>query len=204
MGRESYRVIDPADPATASPPLVHLGAPVSRQGKGCAANEDVLSTWMRPFLIAALLLPAALPAFAAGKVAYGSHIGMEVTVDHVSGLNSDHARIDVERTAADARASCIGYVQDTSEKCIRDTLSDAHVGNEFHGSCTTGHFVSLSGDAFHFVGENRRRRDDDVLWTKYIILNDKGDPLNAEVASGYLTMLDQFEALCPNRAFGHQ
>ena len=115
---------------------------------------------MRPALLAALFCAAAQPALAAGKVFYGSRVGMTVTVRHVSGIGTDHARIEVEHTPADAKSCCVEYSNDRSAKCVRDTLAETHLSDEFRGNCTSGRFVTLYGDARRFMGENRRRTND--------------------------------------------
>ena len=158
-------------------------------------------TRVRPALLVASLCCAALPALAAGKVYYGSRACMTVTVRRVSGIGTDHARMEVEHTAADARAFCVEYSNDRSSKCVRDALADTHINDEFHGNCDTGRFVSIGGDALRFMGENRRRNKDGTD-PRYIIRDEKGEVLDGSSASGYPVYLDQFKALCPGKVFG--
>ena len=163
-------------------------------------GRDLMRT---PALAAFLCCVASLPAFAAGKVFYGSRAGMTVTVRHVSGIGTDHARIEVEHTPADAKAFCIEYENDRSAKCVRDTLEETHINDEFHGNCITGRFVTLYGDARRFMGENRRRTSDGMN-PHYTILDEHGQALTGDSASGYGVDLGQFKALCPGRVFGEE
>ena len=150
-------------------------------------------------LLAAVFCLAAAPAFASGKIFYGSRVGMQVTVRSVSGIGSSHAIIHVEHTPADAKTFCVEYSNDISQKCVRDTLRKTHLNDVLEGDCTSGRFVSLFGDHLRFIGENKHPQDGEP---KYRIVDDKGEALDGSGASGHGYNLEQFEALCPARAFG--
>ena len=50
-------------------------------------------------------------AHAAGSIAYGSRVGMEVTVVGVSGIGTSHAVIRVKHTRENAKTFCTEYEQ---------------------------------------------------------------------------------------------
>ncbi len=52
------------------------------------------------------------PAFAAGKIYYGSRAGATVTIKSMSGLDTSHAMIQAEHTREDAIGFCKDYVQE--------------------------------------------------------------------------------------------
>jgi hypothetical protein len=144
-------------------------------------------------IFAALLV--AMPALAAGKLYYGSRIGMEVDVIGVSGIGTSHAVIRTRHTRENARAFCKQYANDLSERCIEQQLRDTHLNDQIEGNCETGWFTTLYGEQLHFIGENKRRRETDP---RYIIMNGR-EPLDGSSASGYPYNLEQFKALCPAR-----
>ena len=149
---------------------------------------------------AALLCLSGAPVWAAGKLDYGSRVGMEVTILSMSGIDSAHAEIHVKHTAADAKKFCVEYSQDRSRACVERTLRDTRLNDVLIGNCTTGEYTSLYGDRLRFAGENKRRQDGAP---KYRILGTDG-PLDGTSASGYGYNLSQFEALCPSKAFGSE
>jgi hypothetical protein len=137
-------------------------------------------------------------AHGAGSVSYGSRAGMEVTLIAVSGIGTTRAVIRVKHTRENARAFCTEYANDKSEACVDRTLRETRLNDQLEGNCETGWFTSLYGERLRFIGEAKHRGEIDP---KYIILSD-GKPLDGSSASGYSYDLEQFEALCPNRAFG--
>jgi hypothetical protein len=137
-------------------------------------------------------------AHGAGSIYYGSRAGMEVTVVGVSGIGTTHAVIRVKHTRENARTFCTDYANDKSEACVDRTLRETRLNDQLEGNCETGWFTSLYGERLRFIGEAKHKGEFDP---KYIILSD-GKPLDGSSASGYSYDLEQFEALCPNRAFG--
>jgi hypothetical protein len=65
------------------------------------------------------------PAWAAGKIYYGSRAGMTVTVRSMSDLDTSHAKIITEHTKDDAIGFCRDYAQEdpVTENCIRQELA---------------------------------------------------------------------------------
>jgi hypothetical protein len=104
----------------------------------------------------------------------------------------------VKHTRENAKAYCTEYGQDQSKDCVDRTLRETRLNDQLEGNCETGWFTSLYGERLRFVGEAKKRGEFDP---KYIILSN-GKPLDGSSASGYGYNLEQFEALCPNRAFG--
>ena len=137
-------------------------------------------------------------AHAAGSIAYGSRVGMEVTVVGVSGIGTSHAVIRVKHTRENAKTFCTEYEQDQSEECVDRVLRETRLNDQLEGNCESGWFISLYGERLRFIGEAKHRGEVDP---KYIILRDRR-PLDGTSASGYGYDLSQFEALCPARAFG--
>jgi hypothetical protein len=146
-------------------------------------------------LITLMVLLLASPAEAAGKLYYGSRVGMEVDIIGVSGIGTSHAVIRTHHTRENAKVFCQEYAHDQSEECVSRELRETHLNDQIDGNCETGWFTTLYGDRLHFIGENRRRRDTDP---RYIILSNN-KPLDGSGASGYGYNLEQFKALCPAR-----
>ena len=135
---------------------------------------------------------------AAGTLSYGSRVGMEVTVVGLSGIGTSRAVIRVNHTRENAKAFCTEYANDQSDDCVDKTLRETLLNNEIEGNCETGWFTSLYRERLQFIGEAGKREE---FGPKYIILRN-GEVLDGSSASGYSYDLEQFEALCPNRAFG--
>jgi len=146
-------------------------------------------------LFALIGLIGVSPAFAAGKIYYGSRVGMEVDVVGVSGIGTSHAVVRTRHTRENAKAFCEQYANDPSEECVDRELRETHLNDQIEGNCETGWYTTLYGEHLRFIGENRKRRDGDP---RYVILSD-GKPLDGSGASGYGYDLEQFKALCPAR-----
>lgn len=133
---------------------------------------------------------------AAGKIYYGSRAGMQVTVVGVSGIGTRDAVVRVRHTPENAKAFCVEYSNDTSRACVERTLRETRLNDEIRGDCVSGRFTTLYGESLRFVGETRHPADGDP---KYVILRGR-ERLDGSGASGYSYDLEQFAALCPNRA----
>ena len=151
---------------------------------------------MRYALAAMILAVSAASAFAAGRIPYGSRVGMEVTVTGVEGIGTANAAIRVRHTRENAKEFCVEYAQDNSAECVQQTLREVRINDELRGNCQSGRFITLSGDTLRFAGPNRRKGN---FEPKYTIIGTNG-PLDASTASGYYTALSQFNALCPGIA----
>ena len=151
---------------------------------------------MRYALAAAMLISLVEPTIAAGRIPYGSRIGMEVTVTGVQGIGTANAVIRVRHTRENAKEFCVGYSDDNSEECVQRTLREVRINDELRGNCQTGRFTTIGGDTLRFAGPSRRRADGGP---KYVIIGASG-PLDGSTASGYYTALSEFNALCPGVA----
>lgn len=133
---------------------------------------------------------------------YGSRAGMEVTVVKKSNIGSTHAKILTKHTKANATAFCREYVGKVTPKCIADELKTQLVP-EISANCSSGNFVTLSGQRYQFQGSNADY-DPTGGGTEYILVEIGGEngnePLDGSSASGYDVAIDQFKALCPNQA----
>lgn len=148
-------------------------------------------------VVSALAGPAGAQAL--GQVYYGSRAGMQVDVVSREGIDSDHAVVRVEHTEADAMAYCTFYVQDSSAKCVAETMADvaARIRDRIEGDCVTGVFTGLWGSEYRFGGRLVTPTDPGVDWD----FREAGEvgPLDGSSASGYGVVLDQFRAICPAR-----
>jgi len=130
---------------------------------------------------------------------YGSRAGMEVTVVKRSNIGTTHAKILTKHTKANATAFCRDYVQKVTPKCISEELS-IELLSEISANCKTGKFITLGGLGYQFLGPNPQY-DPTGDGTEYLLVEAGGsEPLDGSSASGYGVALDQFKALCPNRA----
>ncbi|BCH05737.1 hypothetical protein MesoLj131b_77360 (plasmid) [Mesorhizobium sp. 131-2-5] len=130
---------------------------------------------------------------------YGSRAGMEVTVVSKSNIGSTHAKIGTKHTKANATAFCREYVGKVTPKCVADELK-VELLPEISANCQTGKFITLNGQGYQFLGANPQY-DPTGGGTEYLLTDaGGGDPLDGTSASGYDVALDQFRALCPNRA----
>lgn len=151
---------------------------------------------MRYALAAIIVAGSAAAASAAGRIPYGSRVGMEATVVGVEGIGTANAVIRVKHTRENAKEFCVEYSDDNSDDCVRRTLREVRINDELRGNCRTGQFTTLWGDTLRFAGANRRKGGDGP---KYIIVGASG-PLEGNMASGYYTALTEFNALCPGLA----
>ncbi len=78
-------------------------------------SRKLVRMMIRALIPAVLLALSVLPANAAGKIAYGSKAGMEVTVTSVSGIGTANAVIKAAHTRQNARSYCTDYVQNNSK-----------------------------------------------------------------------------------------
>lgn len=150
-------------------------------------------------VLAAGILAAPAGAQEAGSVSYGSRAGMQVEVVSRTGIDSDHALVRIEHAEADAQAFCTLYVQDSSAKCVAETMADvaARLRDRIEGDCVTGVFIGLWGAEFRFLGRLAIPTELGAEWD----FREAGidGPLDGSTASGYDVVLDQFRAICPGR-----
>lgn len=151
---------------------------------------------MRYAFAAVVLAVSITSALAAGRIPYGSRVGMEATVVGVERIGTANAVIRVKHTRENAKEFCVEYSDDNSEDCVRKTLREVRINDELRGNCRTGQFTTLWGDALRFAGANRRKGGDGP---KYVLVGVNG-PLEGNMASGYYTALAEFNALCPGLA----
>ena len=148
------------------------------------------------FALAILAAFTAGPAWASGKIFYGSRAGMQVTVVSMSGLDSSKAVIKTKHTREDAIAFCREYVGKVTPDCIRDEMA-VRLNDEVNANCQRGEFVDFRGSRYRFVGPSKGK---DSL-TKYVLMSlPSGGVADGSSASGYPTNMQIFKALCPSRA----
>lgn len=151
----------------------------------------------RLLLASCVFLIYSAPAFASGKIGYGSRVGMTVTVVSMEGLDTANAVIKTRHTRDDAIVFCRDYEKDNSEKCVDEELSTP-LNDVIYGNCRTGVFTDFHGDRYRFEG--RRKRQSDFEW-KYAIRDlSTGEIEDGSSASGYPTNMEIFKALCPRTA----
>ena len=159
-------------------------------------SRKLVRMMIRALIPAVVLALSILPANAAGKIAYGSRAGMEVTVTSVSGIGTANAVIKAVHTRQNARSYCTDYVQNNSRKCIEDALRDTRLSDQVIGNCKTGTFTTFNGGRYRFAGP--AKASDDVSGS-YRIFED-GKILDGSSASGYPVAIETFRALCPGQA----
>lgn len=148
-------------------------------------------------LSAVALLSAVSNVNAAGKIGYGSRVGMQVTVISMSGLDTSNAVIKTQHTREDAIEFCREYIGEVSEKCIKDELA-TRLNDAVFANCSSGTFTNFWGDRIQFKGRNQRKGE---FGPKYIIRNTQtGEFADGSSASNYGTNMAIFEALCPRTA----
>ena len=78
-------------------------------------------------------------AIAAGKIYYGSRVGMTVTIKSMRGLDTPHAAIQTEHTREDAIEFCREYVGENpvTEKCVKQEVS-VPLNDAIYADCPKG------------------------------------------------------------------
>lgn len=149
--------------------------------------------------IAVVLTVAALatPAYAAGKIYYGTRAGMHVSVVSMSGLDTARAVIRTKHTREDATAFCREYVGKVTPTCVKQGLEETQLNDEITADCARGTFVDFRGNRYRFGGPNK---DPDVTAKYRIVSVPSGEVANGSMASGYDVNLDIYKALCPTKA----
>lgn len=143
--------------------------------------------------LAVLVIANATPALAAGRIPYGSRVGMEVTITGMEGIGSASAVIRVKHTPENAREFCVQYSNDRSRKCVEQTLRETRLNDELRGNCRAGTFTNLFGDNVVFKGRNKSKEEGAP---RYVLIGSDG-MFDGSSASGYTEVLSQFQALCP-------
>jgi hypothetical protein len=141
----------------------------------------------------------AAPGLAAGKINYGSRIGMTVTIKSMSGLDTSRAVIKTEHTRDDAIGFCKDYAGEhpATEKCINAQLA-VRLNDAIDADCPKGVFTNFVGDRFQFRGKNPRPGE---FGPKYLLMDLRTrQTADGSSASGYDVNMDIFRALCPRTA----
>ena len=134
-------------------------------------------------------------AYSAGKLAYGSRAGMQVTVVSMEGLDTARAIIRTQHTKEDATKFCDEYRNDVSDKCIQEEL-ERRLSDEITANCDTGFFTNFFGYKIQFLGPNTQNAKTDYLLKSLAT----GEIADGSTASGYDVNLRIFKALCPTKA----
>jgi hypothetical protein len=125
---------------------------------------------------------------------------MTVTVLAMEGLDTEHAVIRVKHTREDAEGYCISYVDDPTPECVSRTLAEAKLADRVTANCKSGELTNLNGDRYRFEGLTKHT-DRDRTRAKYIVRHLADDEIaDGSLASGYLTSMAVFRALCPSTA----
>jgi hypothetical protein len=152
----------------------------------------------RAVAVASLLVLAAAPSSAQTKVPYGSRAGMAATVLAAEGLDTEKAVITVKHTREDADDYCTSYLDDPTPQCVSRTLAEVTLADRITANCKAGEFTSLTGDRYRFEGLAPDRR---LTRAKYSVRHLGDDEIaDGSLASGYLTSMAVFRALCPSTA----
>ncbi|WP_164893045.1 DUF4339 domain-containing protein [Mesorhizobium sp. M7A.F.Ca.US.010.02.1.1] len=149
------------------------------------------------FLIAELAIDPSLSVANAAETAdllpYGSRAGMTVTITGRSGIDTDHAEITLDPTAANSKGFCIDSNGDDGETCVGKKLADAKIQSSIVANCFTGKFISPWGNGFQFKG---RAADGDY---SYIVQPDVVPHEVLDYRANYDVAIEAFKALCPAR-----
>lgn len=133
-------------------------------------------------------------------IGYGSRAGMEVTIVSSAGLDTSQAIIYTNHTRDNATAFCRDYIGKVTEECIQDELK-VSLKDTITADCTTGEFTNFRGERYQFLGLNPDPGSADASAAKYAIKDlIYGGILAHSGASGYLTNMAIFKALCPANA----
>lgn len=161
---------------------------------------------LRPYIITLTIwLFLNYPAHAAGKLHYGSRVGMSVTVVLMQGLNTSYAIIRTKHTREDAEELCREYERltpkdDRWNACIQSALA-TRMNDQVVANCKTGVFTNFYGGRRLYLGRNGKGAEVDGTKPPSLLKDlDSGRLLGDYSASGYSTDLQIFGALCPKSA----
>jgi hypothetical protein len=148
-------------------------------------------------LAGSLAMLASSSCVAAGKLSYGSRVGMTVTITELNGIDTAKAVIKVRHTRDDAKGFCTDYLGHEGDQCIDKILNETRISDSIKGDCTTGQFINLDGQYLLFAGPNLDY--DAIKFSPDYRIFKKGakTSLDGSMASGYGVNLEQFRALCP-------
>ncbi|MGF1619574.1 MAG: hypothetical protein ACFCUR_03040 [Rhodomicrobiaceae bacterium] len=129
------------------------------------------------------------------KINYGTREGMHVTILSISGLDSENAVIKTRHTREDAIDFCRDYILNINERCIKETL-EIDLIDTISANCRIGEFINFFGEPWRFEGRSQANQD-----PKYIFRNISSNEIaDGSSASGYMTQMHIFQALCPTTA----
>ena len=147
----------------------------------------------------ALLISGAAAAQEDNRIYYGSRAGMHLTTVSKQGIGTANAIIIVKHTPEDAKAFCVGYVQDNSMACVKRTLADIKVGDRVTGNCVTKTWTDMYDYSYAFLG--KAGKSNDIMMAEYALKDLKtGQLLDGSSASGYGKQLTILQQLCPGLA----
>jgi hypothetical protein len=128
---------------------------------------------------------------------YGSRAGMEVTIVSSSGQDTSKATIVAKHTRENATTFCREYVNNVTEKCIRDELA-VKLSKAITANCATGEFTNFYGDRLRFAGKGSTG---EFHLAKFMVIDTAtGEIEDGSTASGYSVNIELFKALCPEHA----
>mgnify|MGYP000881520213 FL=1 len=129
---------------------------------------------------------------------YGSRAGMNVEIVALSSVDTARARVQVEHTAANARAFCVEYLLDQSETCVETHLNEmrTRLRGFATANCPQGTFETLFGQQMRLLGPAMPGAPQFLDW---LILDVRNNAiLDGSSASGYSEALAVFSTLCPS------
>ncbi len=131
-----------------------------------------------------------------GNLAYGGRDGEQVDITGVSGLDTEHAMINIHHTRANAAAACIGLEKAATQQCVSSVLA-MPFRNAVYANCKTGVIVDLRGRKYRFAGISPAQNEEGSR-TKYRIEDlTSGDTLTDTTADGYRVVMRLYQDLCP-------
>ncbi|AZO59695.1 hypothetical protein EJ078_10950 [Mesorhizobium sp. M1A.F.Ca.IN.022.06.1.1] len=126
-------------------------------------------------------------------LSYGPEAGMNVTITGRSGIDTDHAQINLKLTPQDAKGYCAeSQLNSGLLQCIDRTLKDVNLQAQVSANCETGEFTNVWGRRFIFKGA---AADGDYAYN----LEAEGGDTSEERSSNYDVAIDNFKAMCPTR-----
>jgi hypothetical protein len=93
-------------------------------------------------------------SYVGGKLSWGSRIAKEVTVQSMSGMDTEHAVTRNKLAQDDAIAYCREHEGGANKNCIANKLSEP-ISDEITADCETGEFSDFFGGRYKFLGKNR-------------------------------------------------
>jgi hypothetical protein len=134
-------------------------------------------------------------------IGVGSRAGDELTVLSKRDLGTDHAWISAQLTRENAKHHCEEGDGNSTKECVDNHMKDEVGPQEIIANCSTGVFTTFGGGHYAFRGRSPSHASTPQEIRPAYIVKDltDGATLNGSSASGYNTVIEAFNALCPNK-----